>query len=373
MSNFYYRLFILLSIFFVFCRRATLGQENLPKEEIPQIQKKKKVRILPFPLIERSEETDWVFGFALWNIFKTDSDSLTKQSNIPLGLLYTLRNQLIIAGGGAIFFPEERFILKLETSYTSFPDRFWGLGNNTPESNREDYSYQQFFFNPQFLIRLKKKLYWGIRLEMQKMFKNEYGENSLFIKENITGRDGGFNSGVGLMLSIEKRNHAFNSDKGFMLQTSYTVFSPIFGGEYQYEMYRLDFRKYLSLYPKHVIAFQVFSILTSKDPPFRGMPQMGSPIYMRGYYAGRFRDKNMFTTQVEYRMPLFWRLGLVGFLGAGQVSHDMQGFALNQLKHSMGLGVRFQLLKNRKVNLRIDYGVGEGAASNWYVVVSEAF
>jgi hypothetical protein len=40
---------------------------------------------------------------------------------------------------------------------------------------------------------------------------------------------------------------------------------------------------------------------------------------LRGYTAGRFLDRYMLASQVEYRMELRWRLGLVGFGGLGGV------------------------------------------------------
>lgn len=37
------------------------------------------------------------------------------------------------------------------------------------------------------------------------------------------------------------------------------------------------------------------------------MPLLGSDERMRGYYRGRYRDKNVVSGQLEYRRQLTWR------------------------------------------------------------------
>ncbi len=42
------------------------------------------------------------------------------------------------------------------------------------------------------------------------------------------------------------------------------------------------------------------------------LPLLGSNHRMRGYYEGRYRDKNAISGQLEYRHKLSWRHGVVG-------------------------------------------------------------
>ena len=62
-------------------------------------------------------------------------------------------------------------------------------------------------------------------------------------------------------------------------------------------------------------------------------------------------------------MPLIWRFGLVAFAGFGQVAPELNQVSINDLKPSVGLGLRFTLIPEQKVNLRIDFGIGKDNSS----------
>ena len=93
---------------------------------------------------------------------------------------------------------------------------------------------------------------------------------------------------------------------------------------------------------------------------------------MRGYYEGRYRDKNMIVFQMEHRMPVWWRFGMVGFLGFGDVSDTIRNFALKEFKHSIGFGIRYLLNPEEKLNIRLDYAFGKDT-SGFYITWFEAF
>jgi hypothetical protein len=93
---------------------------------------------------------------------------------------------------------------------------------------------------------------------------------------------------------------------------------------------------------------------------------------MRGYYDGNFRDRNVIILQTEYRLPLFWRFGAVGFAGVADVAHRFRDFKFDNLKHSIGFGLRYLFNKREKMYVRFDMGFGKGV-SGFYFSVFEAF
>ena len=93
---------------------------------------------------------------------------------------------------------------------------------------------------------------------------------------------------------------------------------------------------------------------------------------MRGYYQGRFRDRNYLTGQVEYRAYLWWRLGAVAFFGIGDVNDKTRNFSIGDFKRSFGFGLRVKFNQAEKVNLRVDYGRGKDT-SGIYFGLEEAF
>ncbi len=121
-----------------------------------------------------------------------------------------------------------------------------------------------------------------------------------------------------------------------------------------------------------MVAFQGYGFLTVGDVPFNELAQMGGDMIMRGYFQGSYRDKNLLAFQSEYRLQVLKRWGIVGFAGAGGISNAMGDFELKNVMPSYGGGLRFKINRKENVNLRMDYGFGNGQ-QNIYFFIAEAF
>jgi outer membrane translocation and assembly module TamA len=75
--------------------------------------------------------------------------------------------------------------------------------------------------------------------------------------------------------------------------------------------------------------------------------------------------------QAEYRLPLFWKLSLAGFAGAGRVASRLSGLGLSGFKNVAGWGLRFKVTPEG-ATLRLDFGYGKGT-SGMYFTAGEAF
>lgn len=124
---------------------------------------------------------------------------------------------------------------------------------------------------------------------------------------------------------------------------------------------------------KNVLAFQLFSFNNTGDVPIRSLASFGGANRMRGYYDGRYKDKNQVVFQAEYRFPLYKRFSAVLFGGTGTVGRNFSDYAVNELKYSYGGGLRFAVNKKEKLNIRIDYGIGQGKNNGFYLQLGEAF
>jgi hypothetical protein len=80
----------------------------------------------------------------------------------------------------------------------------------------------------------------------------------------------------------------------------------------------------------------------------------------------------MFLGQVEYHSPYIWRFSLVAFAGAGDVFHTASTLDDIRIKPAGGLGVRFKLFRDRRMNLRLDLATGRGD-QGIYLGILEAF
>lgn len=91
----------------------------------------------------------------------------------------------------------------------------------------------------------------------------------------------------------------------------------------------------------------------------------------RGYLEGRFRERQHLGAQVEYRAPLFWRLGPVAFVSAATVARSPRDFDMRDIKPAAGAGLRFAPMTDVPVNLRLD--IAYGSEPSFYLNVGEAF
>ncbi len=354
------------------------------KRREDSVRKAQRNKFLVFPLAAYSAETAFGFGFATAYVFKTKkNDTLLRTSTIPTGLIYTTRNQIIIGIGGNIFFPKEKYVLRFENTASKFPDRFWGIGNNSKQEAEEVYSYSQFLVNPQLLRRVYKRLFVGGIVELQKIFDVEYTTNGVFANSPIYGKNGGLSVGMGLVVSYDTRNHAYAPNKGGLIQLTALDFNNLWGSDFQHNIVRFDVRKYFKTTRNQVLAFQLTGTFTDGQTHFRNLGILGSNTMMRGYYAGRYKDNHALALQAEYRFPLIWRLGGATFASVGRVSDKLDKFSFDNLKYAVGAGLRFALIKGERLNLRLDYGLGFNEdnrqntfrlnSTNLYVLISEAF
>lgn len=332
-------------------------------------------RLLILPIIARSVETNWSFGAAVSSTFhlRSATDSLTRTSNMQALALYSLNKQLVLAINGSIYFPGEKYILNQQISYSYFPDKFWGIGKTTPDSNEEPYNYRQFYIylHPQRLVG--RKLFLGFLYEFQKLWNVRYQAGGLFDKEQVTGRYGYIVSGLGASITYDTRNNAFAPDRGMMMQFHLSHFNHIFGSDYVYTNFVIDMRKYFKVYKQQVLALQGYGFFNAGEVPLRSLASLGGANSMRGYYDGRYRDKNQLIFQAEYRIPLFWRIGCVAFSDLGNVGSTLNELNFDHIKYSYGGGIRIALSKAERLNLRLDYGIGPGTARGFYFQLGEAF
>jgi len=330
--------------------------------------------LLIFPVISSSIETGWSFGsVGALTFHPLPKDTVSRTSNMQLLLLYSTKKQLVMAINGSEYFDNEKYILNEQISFSSFPDKFWGLGKNTPDDAQEPYKYDQYYIYLHLLRQIVSNFFVGLLYEKQKVWDITYQAGGVFDQQDINGRHGYHVAGMGASLTYDKRNNAFAPDNGLFCQFSFNHFDKFWGSDYVYTNFVLDLRKYIPVTNTHVLALQLFSFSNTGNVPIRSLASFGGANRMRGYYDGRYKDLNQLILQAEYRLPIYKRLGAVAFGGGGSVGKDFSDYSLNDLKYSYGAGIRFAVDKKEKLNIRIDYGIGQGKNNGFYLQLGEAF
>jgi len=178
---------------------------------------------------------------------------------------------------------------------------------------------------------------------------------------------------LGLRLTRDTRPNRFYPTAGTLLDFTSDFFAQGLGSKYSFQSYKLTFNGYESLARNQVLAYNMFACVTGGQPPFYGNCIYGTNNELRGYIAGSYLDRYMGAAQLEYRLSLPWRLGLVAFGGlGGVVSGGNQPFRTKNFLPAGGGGARFELSKQYHVNLRVDFAQGKDTHT-WSLGVGEAF
>jgi hypothetical protein len=119
--------------------------------------------------------------------------------------------------------------------------------------------------------------------------------------------------------------------KGSLLSFTGDFFSQDLGRKYSFQSYKFTLNKYVSLTKDQVLAYNLYLCGTGGSPPFYGNCIYGANNELRSYTAGRYLDRYMLATQLEYRLALPWRFGRVGFGGVGVVAPGADQFRFKQL------------------------------------------
>lgn len=330
--------------------------------------------LVALPYVYYTPETKIAFGAGVLYSFRSPGVSADdRPSNIRIATVYTQLKQIILAFLPEIYIKNEDYYLNGYCGFYKYPDKFWGIGNDTPDSAEEDYEPIYFKSNMNVQKRISPGFYIGLRYQFEYIHLRKTEEQGVLRYGTILGSEGGIASGLGVIINHDTRNHIYQPSAGFYNQIYAVYFGRAAGSDYTFKLMSIDLRKYVAVFGSHVLALQTYDSFISGEPPFQMLNMFGSSYWMRGYYQGRYRDKNMITFQAEYRLPLIWRFGAVAFAGFGDVSSDIDTFKASSFKYITGLGLRFVFDRQEKINARLDVGIGRDGSSGVYVLVVEAF
>ena len=178
---------------------------------------------------------------------------------------------------------------------------------------------------------------------------------------------------VGAVVTRDTSSNRFYPTGGTFFNFASDFFSQGLGSKYSFQSYKTTFNYYRSLSEKQVLAYNAFFCATGGEPPFYGNCIYGTNSELRGYTAGRYFTRYMLATQLEYRLELPLRLGVVIIGGLGGVMPgSSQLVESSKFLPGGGGGLRFQLSKKYHVNLRAD--IAQGVDGHTFSMgVGEAF
>lgn len=324
-----------------------LSETNQPKPE----------KAFDFSIIggpHYSSDTKFGIGLVAAGLYRHDrADSLLQPSNISLYGDISTAGFYMLGIRGTHFFPQDRFRIDYKTYFYSFLTHFWGMGYGMgiDNDNKSKYQHLQSKVEIDFLARVAPSFYIGPKVEFQYVKARKVRNPELWGTEALRTT----NFSAGFTMSYDTRDCETAAQKGVRVMVEQLFFPRGMGNhEYNFSMTEFTASHYTGLWKGAVLATQIHGRFTYGNTPWGMLSTLGGSNNMRGYYDGRFRDKNEADIVAELRQHIYGRSGAVAWIGAGNVFPDFSGFRLRHTLPNFGIGYRWEF--KHRMNVRLEIG-----------------
>ncbi|QYJ90491.1 BamA/TamA family outer membrane protein [Shewanella halotolerans] len=330
------------------------------------------------PTAYYTPEKKFGVGLLMVGLYKTDGAAPEEQpSSLVLNSFVSMNNSYGVEVENMTFFNggKQRLLLGLDLHNEASVYYGRGIADGNIDSNHHEFDEQLYSFTPRWMTQVADNYFVGVGADFTYASADKFTRVEGDIPLPSDGiLPSNFSSGLVVTSIYDSRDYRLNATKGWLFQLDAGLYQ---NSEYDsFAKYDLELANYIDLSTTSLlsqmpglIAWQVQGHFTSGDVPWNMLPDLGGSSAMRGYIKGRYRDKQMMMGQVEYRLPIFQRYGMVFWGGVGSVADKVSDLN-DELLTSYGTGFRFKIKDN--INLRLDVGVGENE-TNFYLNVNEVF
>ena len=335
-----------------------------------------KPKILLYPVIAYSPETSLELGFSGLYLYYAKGDYKTNRlSEVQLFSFATLNRQYGAWFDHFLYSDKDRWFFLGRLRFQRFPLYYYGVGIDTKKEDETILNADYTLIKERVLRKIMNNFFIGLEVDYQRLYNVEFADEAEHPHGNLRGAYGSTNFGLGLGLVFDSRKNALNVRDGIFAELGYLHYDPTFGSRYQFNSIVSDFRFFKKIREKQVLAIQAVGIFQNGDVPFNQLALVGGESLMRGYYTGRFRDKNYTAFQAEYRwLPFKWskRFGATIFTSIGSVAEEPSMLAEKRWMPAGGAGLRFLVFPKKDIFIRADIAfTPEGRG--FYLYTGEAF
>jgi outer membrane protein assembly factor BamA len=333
------------------------------------------MKLAAYPYAFYTPETELAFGAGgILTFYTSKQQAELRPSKVSLSGYYSTRKQYKFSQTTQLYLDRNRWFVSLPLEFGFYVDKFWGVGNQTPDITNTDYDVR--VFSARFVLEGPTPVPFFVRDGF--VYEFSYRDitdtkDNPFLGDSVPGSDGGVTSGLGVDVVRDTRDHTFFPNRGGYHRFNFLWFNSVLGSDFNFGEIEVDLRRYFALAPDQVVAGQLYGKFIAGTPPFYELSALGGGTIMRGYFQGRYRDRHYTAAQIEYRGHVWWRFGAVAFVGAGDVfGSPASTVSLSNLKYSYGFGLRLLFNRQEKINLRADFGFGRDTRGV-YFGLEEAF
>ena len=294
-----------------------------------------------------------------------------RDDSIAMALQGTLRKQYQLSLSGVKFWDETRFQLTEDAALVSYPNAYWGVGNDAPESANDPFTQSGVFSRVTVARLVVEQLYVGAGLTTAWYDITGNAAGGPVDDYLQSSPRSGPAVGIGPIIRRDTRDDALGAHRGSISSFAATFF-PRALGSYRYAFYELDHRSHFPLGSRTVLAMEAYGAWAPGQVPLAELPALGGGSRLRGYFQGRYRDHLYLMGQLEARIHVVWRLSLAPFAAVGNVFSSPSAVTLESPKYAGGLSVRVNLKKERDLNVHLDIARSP-ISSGIYLNMGEAF
>jgi outer membrane protein assembly factor BamA len=280
--------------------------------------------------------------------------------------------------GGALFHSmslgQDRIRLFGLISYVHNNTKYTGIGVEAGDENDIlDLLSNQFTVQARAQIRVFPHGYVGVRLRLVDIkAKPDANTTSLTPPPPADQLDSTLFM-IGPTFAYDTRDSPTQPHSGVYINGSWLFGFKALGDSFKHNKLQLAANTYIPFGTKTVVAARASFCSAGGEVPYYDLCLFGASDDLRGYPAGRYRDRASWAVQAELRQHIVGRWGAVAFIGLGGIAPSAGDIVDNgNLLPSAGLGVRYLPFKNNDIQLRADFAFGKND-KGVDVGISEAF
>lgn len=307
-----------------------------------------------------------ILGAALYT--SGDSTRVTSQSNASLYTVFSITGYYNFGFRGVHFTPGNQWRMSYKISFWSMPTYFWGIGYDmeSHDSNKTKYRHLNSEVKFSADYHVFDNCYIGPAMHFNYSKAAKADSYELWNGE----RTRTFNYGVGFNINYDSRDCITAPHRGWYLSAEQRFYPRFLFNKSAFSSTGININHYFGAWRDAIIAVNLHGLFTYGNTPWSMLPYLGGSFTMRGYYEGRYRDKNAIDATIELRQHIWHRSSAVAWVGAGSVFSKFNRIQFRRILPNYGIGYRWEFKKN--VNVRLDLGFGKGE-SGFVFNINEAF
>src|SRR5574344_1887034 len=311
-------------------------------------------KAIPYFGLSYSEEDNFGASIGAVGFYKNGIDTLTPQSITSIISGASINKSFFGTIKGRHYTPKGKFLIDYTFRFVYNNRYFWGLGyeNGDNQENKSTYIGINGKIRTDFLFKPTLHITTGPFVGFDYYSSSDFTKIELIEGNQLFSRS----VNLGLNFTYNSKDKETIPTKGLYIEFEQTFYPGLFFDIRPYYRTFLIADYYFSAWQGGVFALDVLFDFNYGDSPWFQWPQLGGNKRMRGYYQGKYRDRNMISAQLEIRQRIYKNHGIALWGGGGNIFHSFSEFDIKETLPTFGAGYRFEFLG---MLLSIDAGFGK--------------